>query len=555
MICFATRRFALVPAALAASGAALAADLEAKSRVDSVVVYPDAAQVSRVADVSLPAGATTLVFRGLPMSLDPASLRVEGAGGAPIAVGSVEARVAPAPPQESQGEGRMKKLRAERDGWQGTLDALEAKKAMMLHFADAGPKRLSAGSQPLDIGQWNSAWDTVGAGLAKVGDQLVAARASAKAIDDEMAALAAARQRPPSSTTREAAVDLSVDLPTDGTLKLVYRVAGAGWEPAYDARLATGAGGGKASLELVRRATVSQRSGEDWTGAQIVLSTTRAKGGAQAPEVQTQRATFWEPPVVFAPSAGLAQSPPRMAKSMAAPQTADSAAPPPLAAQEQQASLDATAWQVSFVVPGRVDVPGDGSARSLRVSTTSYAPDLLVKTAPALEPTAYLQARIVNAEDAPLLPGAVNISRDGAFVGVSRIGLVAPGDAVEVGFGADDRVKVTRVPVRRRENEPVSANQSKTEQREFRTTVKNLHDFPIKAVVVDQTPISENTAIAIDLAPATTPPTDKNVGDRRGVMDWVLDLPPGAEKSLTLAYRMKWPADRDVVFGPAPGGR
>ena len=32
--------------------------------------------------------------------------------------------------------------------------------------------------------------------------------------------------------------------------------------------------------------------------------------------------------------------------------------------------------------------------------------------------------------------------------------------------------------------------------------------------VVDRVPISENSAITIDLLPATTPPTDKTVADR-----------------------------------------
>ena len=59
-------------------------------------------------------------------------------------------------------------------------------------------------------------------------------------------------------------------------------------------------------------------------------------------------------------------------------------------------------------------------------------------------------------------------------------------------------------------------------------------------------------AIVVDLAPATTPPTDKQVGDKRGVMSWTLDLKPGEAKDVRLAYRMKWPADREVVVGDAP---
>ncbi|HMN73476.1 MAG TPA: DUF4139 domain-containing protein, partial [Rhodoblastus sp.] len=104
-------------------------------------------------------------------------------------------------------------------------------------------------------------------------------------------------------------------------------------------------------------------------------------------------------------------------------------------------------------------------------------------------------------------------------------------------------------------NEPTWYNQSKIDQRDYKTTVRNLHDFAIRAVVVDRVPFSENSAISVEQLPQTTPPTDKQVGDKRGVMAWSLDLKPGEQKDIRLAWRMKWPADRDVVFQPAPVGK
>jgi len=132
---------------------------------------------------------------------------------------------------------------------------------------------------------------------------------------------------------------------------------------------------------------------------------------------------------------------------------------------------------------------------------------------------------------------------------------VAPGEGFDLGFGADDRVTVSRVPVKRKENEPTWYNQTKIDQRDTKTTIKNLHDFPIKAVVVDRIPFSENSAITVEQLAQTTPPTDKQVGDKRGVLSWTFDLKPGEQKEIRLAWRMKWPADRDVTFQPAPVGK
>jgi uncharacterized protein (TIGR02231 family) len=278
--------------------------------------------------------------------------------------------------------------------------------------------------------------------------------------------------------------------------------------------------------------------------------------------MQTQRLGFYEPPIAL--QGGIARG--RTASAPAPMQSnaldearkrddrSSEVAEKLKAAEEQEASVESGAFQASFQIPGRVDIPADGSHKNVRISTAKMTPDLLVRTTPALDETAYLQARLKNEEDAPLLPGVVNILRDGGFVGTGRIGLVAPGDTTDIGFGADDRVKVSRVPIKRKENEPTWTTSLKTEQREFRTSVKNLHGFAIKVNVIDQIPISENSAITIEQLSTTTAPTEKIVGDRRGVMGWTYDVAPNETKNIMLAYRMKWPADRDVVFQSLPNG-
>jgi len=125
-----------------AAGVAAAADIEGKSRIDRVTVYPDAALVTRVMDVELPAGASNIVLRGLPYALDPASLRVAGEGSAAIGIGAVEARLAPADVKgETAVETRLKGLRGDREGWQSTIDALTVKSEMIKRFAQASPAR------------------------------------------------------------------------------------------------------------------------------------------------------------------------------------------------------------------------------------------------------------------------------------------------------------------------------------------------------------------------------------------------------------------------------
>lgn len=556
-------RSALSLAALAAAAApTLAGDLDAASKIDAVTVYPDAASVSRRAEVALPAGATTLVFRGLPAALDPASLRVEGAADGDLSIGAVEARATPAETKpDTELESKLRALRERREAAQAGVDALEGKRGMMRRFAETGPDKLGADDRPFEVAQWAAAWDAVGAGLARVGEELRLARITIRDLDAEIAALEATRQRgaPGRGPRRDVAVSLEAGAALKATLTLTYRVAGASWRPSYEARLDTSAQATKPKLELVRRATVTQVTGEDWSDVALTVSTTRARTGVAAPELQPTRLVFHEPPYSLATRASV--PPPAMAPATAQKSKTDGATmreeaaappPPPRAAVEQQASLEAGAFQAAFRPPGRMSAPGDGTPKSFRISSRALEPDLMVRSSPRLDETAYLEAKIVNDEEAPLLPGEVAVFRDGGFVGAGRIRLVPPGDATELGFGADDRVKVTRVPVRRKENEPGWFGGTRTEIHEFRTTVRNLHKFPIRAEIVDQIPFSENSAIVVEQLQQTTPPSDKQVGDRRGVMAWSWTLQPDEQKEVRLAFRMKWPADREVVFENAP---
>ncbi len=550
------RKFSLAVAAVAPlfAGTARSADIEARSHIDAVTVYPDAALVTRTLDIDVPAGASNVILRGLPFPLDPDSLRVAGGAGTAISIGAVEARLAPADIRPDSGaEAKLKSLRSDREGWQVTIDALTGKQAMILGYGRASPEKLGD-DKPLDIAQWNEAFDTIGNALAKVGDELRAARSRAREIDDEIKGLETTRPRP---ATRPPQRDITIPLDaadaTRATLSVSYRVTGASWRPAYDARLDTGVAGRKPGLDLTRRAQVMQTTGEDWSDVTLLLSTTRALRGATAPDVQPERLAFLEPPVPLAASAARQAS--KAARMEAAAPNDAAVMAQPVPAAEQFAPLDATDYQANFVAPGRVSIAADGATRTFRLTTRRYEPTLFVTAAPALDPTAYLGAHLVNEDDAPLLAGPVVVQRDGAFVGQGRLRTVAAGDGFDLGFGADDRVKVTRVPVKKRENEPTWYNQTKTDAREFKTTVKNLHGFPVKATVIDRIPFSDNTAITVDLLAQSTPPTDRQVGDRRGIMAWTFDLAAGEQKDIRLAWRMKWPADRDVVLQPAPMAR
>ncbi len=217
-----------------------------------------------------------------------------------------------------------------------------------------------------------------------------------------------------------------------------------------------------------------------------------------------------------------------------------------MVATEIAASVEASAYQAVFTVPGKVIVPKDGTQKTFALGTQTLEPDVSLRSSPSLDPTAYLEASFIHSEDAPLLAGQVMIYRDNTFVGRDNLKFISSGDKASLGFGADESVKITRVPVKKRENDAGFWGNTRVDVQDFKTTAKNLHKFPVKLTIVDRIPISENTAITVESLGTNTPPTEKTIEDKRGVMSWIYDLKPAESRDVRLGWRIKWPADREL---------
>jgi uncharacterized protein (TIGR02231 family) len=122
---------------------------------------------------------------------------------------------------------------------------------------------------------------------------------------------------------------------------------------------------------------------------------------------------------------------------------------------------------------------------------------------------------------------------------------------VRLGFGADDKVKIERSVVKRNEGSAGLIVTSKTDERSFKISVRNGHDFPIRVAVQDQLPVSENEDIQVEMLPSTTPPTTTNVRDKRGVLEWAFEAKPSEVKDISFAWRVRWPKDKGVVMLPS----
>lgn len=533
---------ALVLVATMAAVPLHAADLDATSKVDAVTVYPDGASVTRLISIDLPQGDTALVMKDFPLGLDVSSLRVEGEGAERLVIGAIDAkppRVAP-PVDLPEIDKRIEALKDERGNLDDVAAAAAARRKFALRFADASPAGLGEKGEARPIAEWRTAFAAVAEEVASANVTIRETERKQRDIDREIARLEADRSSKPPSKL-EVRIDLAAAATTHATLKVTYAVRQARWVPLYDARLDTGAKDRKPALELIRRAEIVQTTGEDWSDVALSVSTVRTARGGSAPDLSSLIAQY---PVFAETSRAVADA--ARPRALAAP------APMAKRAEEQQAVAEVSAFQTAFKIPGRVSVGTEEGSKSLRISTATIAPDLAIRAVPVIDPTAYLEASFLQNEDAPILPGRVSVYRDGMFVGAAKMAAANKDETVRLGFGADDKVKIERAVIKRNEGSAgLIVTTAKTDERAFKTSIRNGHDFPIKVAIQDQLPVSENDDIQVEMLPATTPPTTTNVRDRRGVLEWAVDVKPGEAKDIALAWRVRWPKDKAIVLTPS----
>ncbi|WP_027573160.1 mucoidy inhibitor MuiA family protein [Bradyrhizobium sp. WSM1743] len=551
--CLATTSLVLVTTAIASPS--WAANVDATSTIDTVTVYPDGATVTRVISLDLASGDSTLVAKDFPLSLDPSSLRVEGEAGAKLTIGTIDARPPKAAPPANLSEldKRIEALRDQRADLQGAIDSANARRKFAQHFAEASPAGLGEKGEARPIAEWRAAFAAVAEEIATADTVIRDAARKQREIDRQIAELEAERSAKPPNKL-EVRIDVASAAATKATLRVTYAVRNARWVPLYDARLDTGAKDRKPQLELVRRAEVTQSTGEDWANVTLGVSTVRISRGGSAPELSSLVAQYPQvpKPLALGTPSDLARPAPmtRQAQSLM-PKVAE-AAEPRERADEQQAVAEIGDFQATFKIPGRVSLGAAEGAKSLRIASVNVPADLAVRAAPVLDPTAFLEASFKQTDDTTLLPGKVAIYRDGIFVGRGKITASAKDEIVRLGFGADDKIKIERAVLKRNEGSAgLLVTTSKTDERAFKTTIRNGHDFLIKVAIEDQLPVSENEDIVVEMLPASTQPTATNIRDKRGVLEWSFDAKPGEIRDINFAWRVRWPKDKSMVIVPA----
>ena len=540
-----------------------AADIPATSGVDSVTVFPQGAEVRRVAKVKIPAGTHTIVIPDLPREAQAASIRVEGKATGRLEIGSVDSRMLTVPrgdPAASETarrriETEIERLRDERALIVAEQQAVEAQRTFLTNLLQLPTRPAPTTSGNAAGEDWGKVLGLVSKELTPVNKAILEAGVRVREVDrrirDAEGRLKA--EAPAMESRTEVKVAVAAAQAVDAEITVRYQVGSASWAPVYDVRLATGTKAATPKLTVTRRATVQQRTGEAWDNVALALSTTRPAAGTAAPTllpITVDYPSDRPPSPVAAPATRAAPAAGAVADEQLGLRRLQAAAPKVTeeAAVQQQAQVEAGAFQAVYSILGRQSIASTAEPRRVQIDETDFETTLTVRAVPRIDERAFLYAKVIVPRVAPWLPGQVSLFRDGTFVGNGRIPQLAPGQDHELGFGADDRVRVKASSVDEKRAETGIISSTKNEMKSFRLTIKNLHERPIAFVIHDQIPVANNQEIKVELL-AKPLPTKRDIEDKRGVLAWEDRLNPDEEKAIELGWRVSWPAAKSLVYG------
>ncbi|MFF3013422.1 DUF4139 domain-containing protein [Streptomyces sp. NPDC057939] len=267
------------------------------SDLDSVVVYARGALCRRLARGVVPPDGRVRVT-GLPRSLDPGSLRAAVVGPAGVRVTEARVEVEAEPlgadaPDTLRREverltGEQAAARARRDRQSGLIEEVRALRPVPPPRRRDDPHRRTPVDAWLDLADFvDERLTRLHARLVELEEALAQAGHDLDVASDRLSR--ASTDAPPAHVGTTVCAVLTLDgagaSGTEVELELEYGVPGAVWVPAYRLTHRQGDGTGR----LVLRASVAQRTGEDWTGVRIALATADLRRRTDLPKLRSVR--------------------------------------------------------------------------------------------------------------------------------------------------------------------------------------------------------------------------------------------------------------------------
>ena len=532
-------------------------ELIVASQVTQVTVYPDRARVTRQGTDEVTAETQKIILDELPTTLLPDSVRVSGRGTARVRIQGVDTkwhyytetpttRVRELEQEIQRLEDENRGIADRKAGLLARMKYLDGLASATLEFA----KGLSRGRTTIEdqtqlvtfLAEQDTAIRTEIRGLD------VTQRDLNKQLDKLRNELKQVQNARPRQRYR-ATIEVVVTEPGNFTIELSYVVQNAGWQPLYDLRWLENNGGRK--LNLTYLAQITQSTGEDWPGVALAVSTARPALNQQLPELNPWYINVFvpHPPPqakrMMARSAGApmpAAAPPadEMVEAAFAMQTM---AAPVMEAEIATAEVETSGVAVTFKIGGSTDIPSDGAPHKTTIQTFELDPKVDYLSIPKHTDAVFRRLTVTNTTAAPFLAGPGNLFVGEEFIGTTHLEYAPSGEKMELLFGVEERVTVSRELIKR-DVDKTFLRDNRQLRYGYKIEVQNLLNAAATIEIHDHIPVSRHEQIKVKLEQTTPEPSERS---DLNLLEWQLTLQPSAKGVVQYSYLVEHPRSLLVV--------
>jgi len=522
-----TNRFAILPFVLGSSAIlGLSSAQAATSSVEQVTIYQGLASVTRALPV-IGGGEQTVVFSCLSPYMDKESLSVQATSSVNVGEVSIEELTGEQAAQcQYQSDAKVQTQQNTLANINAELEAARLAKAYLQNLTKATQVNT-------DSTIANNARD-IETQATSINQRILEIQQRQARAQDALNQLMAGSATSTFNKVTQVSVRTASRSPS--SVKLHYQVQGAGWEPAYQARLNTNS----EQLSITASAIIAQQTGENWTNVPLTLSTVNPNQSTTGQLPYVQRLSLYEESedARVRRELPMMDASPVMMEEPAYNKGAEAAmAPLPnftVSSQNKNGIIE-------YRLPQLVSIPSDGRRVRTVIGEQAGNSKLWIRSTPSVETAAYWYA------SAPFLTpdwvdGSLQLYRDDNYVGQSRYNYQVLKEQ-GIGFGRDSNMLVKELTNEDKQGEKGVLNRTQTLTTTKAYQFTNQHNRNVRLQVLGSEPISRDDSLKVAVT-HTPPVTERDWNDNQGMVAWEFDLPSKQSQVIRSTSQISYPANK-----------
>lgn len=532
-----------------------------ESKITSVTVFTDRAQITRLAKIQLSKGENKVAFDKLPTSIETKSVQVTGEGNGVLTDIKFKKIFYEDYPEEKVKTiyDKIKELQKEEKEISDNILISENESNFVENIAN----KLTSNSEGekaspiLDPEKWIKMVDFYRSKNEKIKRELRELNIRKKDLVEKILNLQKELNQygnNRSKTKNQVQISLENQEDTEMTLKLTYITYGASWYPFYDLRASTS----QKTMNISYNAMITQKTGEDWDNVAINISTAQVQISGKQPELTPWFLDIYKPPVEpamddFRKVSRARSMKKKVSKEMLNAKFDDSIImneeimPPAPKMEVRQAKVETGATSVLFNIQGTNTIKSDNTPHKVSITIKDLPAEFTYGTVPKKSQFAYLKTKATNNTDFPFLAGETNIFLDGSFVANSKLQLVAPNEKFTTSLGVDESIKIEYKLINKFEKDKGVFSKKANIVFEYKTTITNNKKSKEKVIIYDQLPVSQHDDIKVELIePKYKENTDTLKINKQKFIEWHYELEPAQKIEINFSYSVENPHDIKV---------